>query len=184
MGSTCRTHVSIIVGSLLLAISGWFGCSRGDLTRSAALDRINHSAHFTNEHPEIPLSAAQFECGVRAGLWKNVRDPLFLNRYHCVLTPRGKTIFGDIRYSSSPFATVQLSDKYQRTAVQITGIADADANSLGYAGKEVQFDWKWQWSTAPEEVKRCVPSSEIQKGTALFRRYDDGWRVEQIMGHD
>ncbi|HEX7423133.1 MAG TPA: hypothetical protein VF311_04485 [Terriglobales bacterium] len=178
-----RKHFAVMVYALAFVVSSSIACSREELPRRTALDRINRSAQFRLEKPEIPLTAVQFECGMRAGLWGKVtgdslQKAVIGEQY--VLTTRGKAVFASISkdYSSSAVATVQLSGGYHRTAVEVTGITDSEI--WGYDGKEIQFDWDWEWIGSSEQAAACITPSK-RKSTALFRRYDHGWLVERII---
>lgn len=161
------------------------GCARSDLTRSTAKDLISHSAKFSPKTPTLKLSTAELQCGLKEGWWAeaprrkpNLEESLFA--FHLQVTPKGKSAFGKLSssYSSGYSAQVTLNKEYARTVTEITGIADFTPPLEGWTGKEVTFSWQWDWDQVPEMARRCLAPPSPQAGTAAFRRYDDGWRVE------
>jgi hypothetical protein len=100
--------------------------------------------------------------------------------FHLQVTPKGKTAFGELSssYSSGYAAQVTLNKEYPRTVTEITGISDFTPPLEGWTGKEVRFTW--QWDQVPEMAGRCLTPRPPQAGTAAFRHYDDGWRVETV----
>jgi len=159
------------------------GCSKSELTRSSATDLISHSAKFSPAIPTLKLSSAELQCGLKEGWWaetpRHTRnlDPF---AFYLQVTPKGKSAFGKLSSSYSPgYATqVTLSKKYSRTVTEVTGIADFTPPLEGWTGKEVRFNWQWNWDQVPEMARRCLAPRPQQAGTVAFRHYDDGWRVE------
>ena len=159
------------------------GCSKSELTRSSATDLISHSAKFSPTIPTLKLSSAELQCGLKEGWWaetpRHTRnlDPF---AFHLQVTPEGKSAFGKLSssHSSGYAAQVTLSKEYSRTVTEVTGIADFTPPLEGWTGKEVRFNWQWNWDQVPEMARRCLAPRPQQAGTVAFRRYDDGWRVE------
>lgn len=56
---------------------------------------------------------------------------------------------------------------------EVTGIADTP---MGQGMKEVHYTYKWEKSMEKHGGTKARP------GVAVFRHYDDGWRVESING--
>jgi len=56
--------------------------------------------------------------------------------------------------------------------VDVTGILD-----LGTSVKRVEFDWQDKVTGGIDESENQRPGKG--RGTAVFRRYDDGWRVSE-----
>lgn len=163
------------------------GCGRSELTRSSAIDMLSHSAKFSPKTPTLKLSLAELQCGLKEGWWaeaphhkRNLEEALFA--FHLQVTPKGKSAFGELSasYSSSYPAEVTLSKEYSRTVTEITGITDFTPPLEGWTGKEVRFNWQWNWDQIPEMARRCLTPRPQQSGTAAFRRYDDGWRLEMF----
>lgn len=182
------SRVLVLVVLVLL-----FGCGPGkqeELTRGGALDSINKSSKFTPVTAEFALSKEQAQCGVQAGFWTvagsndSLDAALFGFRQRYALTGKGRTVFASVNvgYSAREAARARLGSPHRRTAVRVTGIADYEPSLSGYHGKEATFEWRWEPTEIPEEVKQCIPTAlTVQNGTALFRLYDDGWRVEEIL---
>ena len=157
------------------------GCGRSELTRSAAKDLIFHSPKFSPMTPTLKLSSAELQCGQKEGWWAEGprrKGNLGLFAFHLQITQKGKSTFGKLSssHSSGYPAQVTLNKEFTRTVTEITGISDFTPPLEGWTGKEVTFSW--QWDQVPETAKRCLTPRPPQTGTAAFRRYDDGWRIE------
>jgi hypothetical protein len=64
----------------------------------------------------------------------------------------------------------------KRRAIEVTGIKDTpmDKNS-----KVVQFTW--EYIDVPEEINRYTGTTAgVHSGEALFKLYDDGWRIDGL----
>lgn len=102
--------------------------------------------------------------------------------FHLQVTPKGRSAFGELssNYSRGYAAQVKLNGQYPRTIVEITGIADYTPPMEGWSGKEVRFTWQWKWNQFPDMAQHCFSPRSAETGSAAFRHYDDGWRVETI----
>lgn len=62
----------------------------------------------------------------------------------------------------------------------VTGITEAE---LGM-GTRVEFTWTWRLTPVGDDVRRAGALQQYgagqHQGQALFKYYDDGWRVEQL----
>ena len=171
----------VVAGCIVFLL---IGCGRSELTRSAAKDLISHSPKFSPKTPTLKLSSAELQCGLKEGWWAEARrkPSLDLFAFHLQVTQKGKSAFGELSssYSSGYAAQVTLNKEYTRRVTEITGISDFTPPLEGWTGKEVTFTWQWDWDRVPEMTRRCLPPRPPQAGTAAFRRYDDGWRVETL----
>jgi hypothetical protein len=164
------------------------GCSHltGDLTRDQSAQMINGSQHFSPLNPRFSISGDQVSCGIQLGIWvKRLPTPVesMLGSYpHYALTAQGRRMFDEISLSlSQGFAQqVRMLTKYQRRVVEITGISDYEPPLAGWKGKEVQFTYRWDSAAFPDVSKRCLAPERLLRATAIMRRYDDGWRVEDV----
>jgi len=178
----CSTERLILLSFVCVSVLLLSGCGR-DLSRSVATDLISHSSKFSPAIPTLKLSPAELQCGLKEGWWaetpRHTRnlDPF---AFHLQVTPKGKSAFGKLSssHSSGYAAQVTLSKEYSRTVTEVTGIADFTPPLEGWTGKEVRFNWQWNWDQVPEMARRCLAPRPQQSGTVAFRRYDDGWRVE------
>ena len=70
----------------------------------------------------------------------------------------------------------KTEDRYPALIVEVTGITDVE---IGH-GKMVQY----RASYSPQFVKamKGAVNSNPRTGEAVFRLYDDGWRIEAING--
>jgi hypothetical protein len=163
------------------------GCNRGELTRSTAKDLISHSGKFSPKRPTLKLSSAELQCGLKEGWWaeaprhkRSLEESMF--GFHLHVTPSGKSVFDQLSasYSSGYPAQVTLNKEYSRTVAEITGITDFTPPLEGWTGKEVRFTWQWNWDQFPEMTRKCLTPPPQQENTAVFRHFDDGWRVETL----
>lgn len=83
------------------------------------------------------------------------------------ITEKGKKYFKNVDWRDFSISTSVDID------INITGTTDS---LVGAGVKEAQFQWKY--SDIPSVVKRFVIIGGV--GRAYFRRYDDGWRLEDI----
>ncbi len=109
------------------------------------------------------------------------KDTLFTTGY--VLTNKGKSAAND--WEQFPYTIVGevLDWAYSPplaagALVEITGIAEA-ANSA-----DVDFTWRWSPVALANELVRADPNfrmwgSAPERETLPFRKYDDGWRLQQ-----
>jgi hypothetical protein len=96
-----------------------------------------------------------------------------LNQY-LQLTPAGQVYFTQYWWLAGQ-ATLKGAP-LKRKASEVTGITDAPPN---VGGKIVDFTWRL--SDAPDYVNKYTGTTgSPQKAQALFRLYDDGWRVDGI----
>lgn len=73
----------------------------------------------------------------------------------------------------SPDVTVYRMAIAERQLVEVTGIA---MNEGGKTAR-VEFTWKWIPTTQAKLLPKKVPSNEPHECAAVFRFYDDGWRL-------
>ncbi|MFK7749380.1 MAG: hypothetical protein AB8B65_13375 [Kordia sp.] len=129
-----------------------------NLSRSEAEDLINKHNKFTvlGQKPRTN-SQAKYN-GTQQGYWQK----------NGTITQKGKTYFYNKNYNN-----ITLKRPGKAVVTTIDGIADAGNNSKT---KEVQFSW--EYANIDEVVKRFI----IKGGTgkAFLRKFDDGWRVNNI----
>jgi hypothetical protein len=142
---------------LAILISALVACGgNGELTRGLAAGKIEQ--HFVEKaEGTYSLAPYGFDRGVLQGYW----DP------EGALTDRGRTLFTRVNRANIVPVTAPV---YR---IEVTGITDA-ASPAG--AKEVQFTLSNDRATGP--VRRFIIAGGT--GTAVFRRYDDGWRVESV----
>jgi len=84
--------------------------------------------------------------------------------------------------------------------IEVTGIAQTE----GSIDAEVEYKWRWKWASIMNgmDCTDCGTDCQIsmskqygyqyspqprfdeRRGTARFRRYDDGWRLQQLGTHE
>lgn len=200
---------AIRFGSLLCGICVvllLIGCSK-QLTRSHALDLITHSENrkatvsfpivvgqYALEYPADPYPAyvALQSFGLLAikdnppiTAWYDVTKTISAKKA-VDLTNQGQSqasketdLFGNIQWS---FITAEDREVVAVTGIGVEGETEATA----------QFTWKWKLSTIGQALAKagCSPDGKtagqgkdtnpLREGTAEFKLYDDGWRLEQI----
>ena len=90
-----------------------------------------------------------------------------------VVTSKGQQYFRAVSRSR-----LVLHEGLTRNVVEVTGIADAvDLLGGGTGGlKEAQFEW--EYGNPDDQTRRFIVRGGT--GVALLRRYDDGWRTEDL----
>jgi hypothetical protein len=160
--------------------------SKSDLSRSEAKGVIEKSESFTPAHyPNISLKDEMVQAGLHQGLWRKGGNNPTQQYWMLELTPKGKANFEAIdaylNYTGGSAGTLVLKP-IPRRVVEVTGISDGPG-MVGPPGtvKIVEFTWRWNLEGLPDEVKNAVGQDlKDRKGNALFKLYDDGWRLERI----
>lgn len=142
-------NISIIICCSILIIS----CGNG-LSRSKAERLIDGSPKFSEVKINTPLNRGGFEKGIHQGKWNTQGH----------LTSRGQNDFKRIEHGF-----IELV-KPLDVVIEVTGITDMMEDV-----KAVMFAWTYK--NIPSTVKRFIV--EGGTGTAYFRKYDDGWRIEE-----
>ncbi len=99
-----------------------------------------------------------FARGVAQGLWTDGSP---------VLAPKANLLIGELNYDRL------VPHKPLNILIISTGLADVPGTTNL---KEAQFDWSYQ--NVPSVIKRFIALGG--SGRAIFRLYDDGWRIEQL----
>lgn len=147
---------------LIIVTSIFYSCGN-DLSRNETEKLINSYSKFqeTGNNPKINDNAKNN--GIIQGFWDRKRN----------LTSKGYEYFDNVSYRNlSPSTPLKCVVK------SIDGIADS-RNFSGNANnnyKEAQFTW--EFSDVNNVVKRFVLKGG--KGVAFFRKFDDGWRIDNI----
>lgn len=163
-----------LAASVLLLIT----CTPRTLSRSSAEKLLDKSESFSKGKMTVQMNEDQLKCGIDQGLWTVTRPGIWRYLY---LTSKGKTYFSDAAFAmDTPTVTIIAP----RHVVEITGITPAPAMLSGGTENSAmiaEYTWEWDWSGLSEEVKRCVGEKRgsPQHDQALFRRYDDGWRLTE-----
>jgi hypothetical protein len=108
----------------------------------------------------------------------NVRCPAALAPPPCwdvTLTPYGVDTFQGLIAPGDAEKRSFAIPAARRELVAITGIAKQDSSA------DVEFTWRW---TPVNEVGSALFTGDVHhSSTAIFRRYDDGWRVVESSSH-
>ena len=155
-----------------LALFLYLGCSVGAFTRNSAKALIEQTKDFEPHKAEIELTNEEFAAGEQVGYFHRGRT---FGENYFNLTPLGQQFF-EIARLWGGIALKTKTDVRVRV-IEITGITDGDPTG---AEKEVKFTWGWNLEDFPPAL-RPVFQEKPKNGTAEFRKYDDGWRVERIV---
>jgi hypothetical protein len=131
------------------------------MSKAGHLDNANYVT-ITIMTPKDWASDAEYfrdqqVCNPMMGEWINV-----------ALTPRGLAASKQWTRNSDGSYTVPVGS---RTFVEVTGITDgADQQT------QVEFTWRSRSMPVLDEVY-ATNEFDLHRGTAMFKRYDDGWRL-------
>jgi hypothetical protein len=133
-----------------------------DLSRGTALSILMKYDKLGSEQT-VHVSQEAFEMAKHDGVLNNFQ-----------LSPAGQAYFTQYWYLAGQ-ATLKGAP-LQKKVSEVTGITDGPP-SVG--GKIVDFTW--QFANTPDFVNKYTGTTGTpQKAQALFKLYDDGWRVEGI----
>lgn len=152
-----KNFLYIFLASFLLN-----SCSN-NLSRSEAERLISNNSKFQEIgiHPKLKNNAKND--GINQGFWNKYRK----------LSPKGLQHFKSVSYTN-----LSLRTPLKSKVISIDGIAESK-NYFGNGNdnfKEVQFSW--EFFNANNVVKRFVLKGG--KGVAYFRKFDDGWRIDNV----
>lgn len=141
-----------------------------NLDRSDALKILNKSGKLPSKTSVIGKGLEKNACNyvLEKMIQKTGAQDIQLNsegrKYFKSLTPG----FGFVEFT--------FLNPVKMEATSVTGITDAPP-MLG--GKAIEFTWRYV--NFPEALFVCTEGTQ-GTGSAHFRQYDDGWRVEEIFG--
>jgi hypothetical protein len=166
-----KTKESLVPWKILLILFSFCffitSCGTEKLTRKKAAELIKKSEKISKEKDYIYLNAKAPEKGIRLELWK-----MQLNNFK--LTEKGEKYFSAVRdtfFFSGAYRAKLVNPT--KIGVEVTGITDAPTDLKGKIAK-----FTWQYLDLPSAVKRFAVKGGA--GAALFKEYDDGWRIENI----
>lgn len=148
------------MGVLVLIALATTSVHAAPLTRPEALRAIEKHADFGAISTIPNATHPSFDRGVKDGLWVNTRggwEP---------------TAFGRQYFTSVNMLGMKLSKPLHRTVVAVTGISDGAHTS----NKIVEFTWRFTDLTRSLSDYTGATTGD-HAGKAVFRYYDDGWRI-------
>jgi len=115
-----------------------------------------------------------FDGGIREGLWKATGQ---FPDFAISLTERGKRYFSAISIHPLYTETGQVVPllPVRRRVNTVDGIKEVDKST-----REVEFTWTFEGLTPVLERYSGYSAHTIWRGGAVFKLYDDGWRVEHL----
>lgn len=156
-------HLSLLLGTSASLLAQ-------QLPRKEA-QRIVESVKDFRDASSLSLPRSLQSCGERQGLWT-------VGTWGLGVGPKGRSFLKEVHYNLlTGNLVVTTIGKHKRTIVAITGISDAEDGL-----KQADFDFAWEWiDVSPELTRECltIPAS-FAKAYALFKHYDDGWRLVTI----
>ncbi len=161
---------------LFFLTSFMMSCSSSKtLDRDRAKKLMEASKEFAVQPAVVRISNDDIKRGEQAGYW-HVRQNVNM---WLEFTPEGARLFGGGVRGDVSMNLLALPYKLRRQLVEITGITDEPR--LGQA-KVAEFTWNWDFEGVPSEVKQFFQKCAPRKYYAVFRLYDDGWRLEEYGG--
>lgn len=151
---------------LPLVAVGLASCGSRDLSRDAAKDILASNIQKYNGRVTFAVKDVMDACLRASGLMRN-DGPV------SVLTPRGSQILTDVGWNS-----VGLRNPLQATVTEVTGIAKTADGSATIT----EYSIKLSAPSLNKSEQDCVVPSGPQKSRATLRRFDDGWRIENVGG--
>jgi len=171
----------LLVACIMLA------CTSGELTRSKATKLIEKTEGYDKGLPEITLTIDEVQRGVNSGLWIIHRHGYIMSRdtHAAELTQEGSKYFSSMAITPGQleswnlYVSVAPRARVNYVLVEMTGIRDVPDSEGG--GKIAEYRYKWDFSRLPEPARKIFDSRGPQDARALFRHYDDGWRLEKFL---
>lgn len=200
-----RSDRFFLAGIVLLAVVaiGWLVVVSGHhpyvLTRSAAAEAIKSNFTFQADK-SIFINVGKMPRYVTAdgGDYDSFEGEGYIRRNNgktvVTLTPAGEKLLKDThadyiaqsKDNPAPFWAIPVAS---RKLNGVTGITTHDNVA------EVEFSWHWKFTQFGERFKADDYTSQIRApqgttllsadnryNTAVFRKWDDGWRLEKISG--
>ncbi len=150
-------------------------CSK-DLSRGSAKDLIQKSSDFNTVTAVVAKSEA-FDTAVKDNVLKPRHFTTLMAKDDGTgsgpyeLDDLGKQVFTMVSLNE-----FKLREPLHRQLSDVTGITDGPQPGVT---KAAQFKWHFTDLSEPVSKYTGVTNSD-HDGEALFRKYDDGWRVEEV----
>lgn len=154
------------------------------LDRSQAREILQKSPMFEAWAPEVTISfdkavkySNALEAGAKSGLWVLYDD--LLDKRIQAPGPAGRAVLERVSSSGLLKSNISISlvPKFQKQVAEISGILGGGRDG---GTREVQFTF--HFVNVPAVFKQSgvdLPAAP-RAGMAVFRLFDDGWRVERV----
>jgi hypothetical protein len=136
------------------------------LDRDAAKKLIQANAKFSEPVSVVPMNIQPSELALREGI---LVDPFRNGRWQP--SEEGKKYFTSIIPHTY---MVTLANPLHREVVEVTGITE------GSGGSQKLVNFTWRYRNLSDTIVRYTGLRRDHDATAVFRKYDDGWRVDEI----
>ena len=148
--------------------------SRGNLTRDHAKQLVEADPTFTagTRVLSVPWNAA--------GMYEQIVkfDGVNSSDVNMAVQPAYQSAVASARQGargeSLNYVFLTLASPLRPAIQSVTGISDGSIPS------EKLVDFQWNYTTPPPNVLSPLLPAPPYQGRAVFKKYDDGWRVEQI----
>lgn len=168
----CRKFFLANLGFSLLTML--CGCGPSKLDRPQAMRLLSESPKCLITRLPLPGQHSfddLFDCFIKVGFEERGGDYRVTHDQNpWVPTALGK------RFLRGEETETELVTPVKIEIREITGIAQSTA------GPEIsEVDFSYTYPTLQEPLGSCItPPATLLNGKASFRRYDDGWRVEEV----
>lgn len=183
---TTRKRSSAAVCLLLVFIALASGCGRG-LSRNNAADLISQSNTFitnqsANYQPNLPRERLflLMDNTYEGDFHRALKEVGFIDS-NLELTEAGINATKGWKMDS----TIKGSESYsvplaKRELVEVTGIGEIQ----GQSGSFIEAKFKWRWEPINDIGKAMKLEIRVGYGSAIFRKFDDGWRLDSLSTPD
>ena len=177
----------------ILALAWLSGCNAG-LSRSRARSLIAETSAFKEKVTIKLTTIGTTELTPDVVSLEKLGIVKVVDKRECMFTgPCGKVTLTEKGVEASRgWETFKIDDFYGREYVGYripvaskVGIEIAGIKEEPLVGTVAEFKWKCQLSDLgqkmqPDVSKECPPGNSSKQSAAVFKRYDDGWRIERI----
>jgi len=169
------------IAVLLLAGLALAACdSKTSLSRSKAKDILQASKQFSEIASDIRLTDAEIKRGTEQGYWGAANSGVFIFGEGPSLnfTAKGKQLFESYAHQSGGTSPRWINEALKPLVTEVTGITDNGQNE-----KAAAFNWTVDSSKLPPDIRPIFKDHPAKDGVAVFKLFDDGWRLEMITSH-
>jgi hypothetical protein len=173
-----RHKVVVILALIALTL---VACeSKKSLSRTKAKDILQASKQFAEIAGDIRLTDAEIRRGTEQRYWVAANSGVFIFGEGPSLnfTAKGKQIFESYARQSGETPPRWINEALKPLVTEVTGITDTGQNE-----KTVAFNWTVDSSKLPPDIRPIFKDHPVKEGVAVFRLFDDGWRLEMITSH-
>jgi hypothetical protein len=176
-----KKHAFLISLTILLVVIS-AGCS-GQLSRSTAGSQISKHEKFpsTNTLTFYRGLATQIDADSDQGKLARALTSLGYMGEDGWLTEKAVKAKAQWKQKDIPIWPAGSDTQYEiplgeRELVEVTGLSEIE----GPGGTYMQANFTWRWAATSDVGKEMEIGKNLQDGKALFQKFDDGWRVQNV----